>query len=301
MPHVAVLLHRHDGFERRDFYWLREIVECWRSEGIEVSFVRDPLTRIDADILVLHVDLTVVPPEYLACARRCGIVINGGVSDISKRVVSEHLVRRGDRWDGPVMIKTNRNARGSREKYVARKGFKAALRGGNVAGACHDYFGEEYRKVRRWLRYGSRKAFFDYPIYHTIADVPDTVWDDDDFVVERFLPEMRDGRYCIRTWLFFGNCERHALFYSDDPIVKSRNIIGYERLDEVPEELRLMRQRLGFEFGKFDYAIVDGRPVLFDANRTPTIGDLPRDRSLPIARTLAQGIHSFLSMPSATV
>lgn len=300
MTHVAVLVHSHDEFERKA-YWLQAIIECWRSEGINVSVVRDPLTRLDADILVLHVDLTIVPPEYLACARSCGIAINGGVSDISKRRVSTHLLRRGDRCEGPVMIKTNRNDRGRRETYVARKGFTASFQRGNVAGACLDYLREEYRPVRRWFRYGSRKAFFNYPVYDTIADVPDTVWDDDDFVVERFLPETRDGRYCVRTWLFFGNCERHALFYSNDPIVKSHNIIGHERLDGVPEELRLIRQELRFEFGKFDYVIVDGRPVLFDANRTPTIGDFPKDRYLPIARTMAQGIHTFRCTPSAAV
>jgi hypothetical protein len=55
-----------------------------------------------------------------------------------------------------------------------------------------------------------------------------------------------------------------------------------------------MRRDLGFDFGKFDYAMVDGRPVLFDANRTPTFGDTAREVYAPIAQSLARGIASFI-------
>ena len=65
-------------------------------------------------------------------------------------------------------------------------------------------------------------------------------------------------------------------------------------LGEVPDELRQIRRELKFDYGKFDYTMVDGRPVLFDANRTPTIGRFPKARYLPLAETLAGGLDSFL-------
>ena len=40
--------------------------------------------------------------------------------------------------------------------------------------------------------------------------------------------------------------------------------------------------------------MVNGRPVLFDANRTPGIGHFSKERYLPIAQSLAGGIDSFL-------
>ncbi len=38
----------------------------------------------------------------------------------------------------------------------------------------------------------------------------------------------------------------------------------------VPDDLRLRRAELGFDFGKFDFVIHEGRAVLLDANRTPS-------------------------------
>jgi hypothetical protein len=280
MPHVAIVLHRQDSLDRRS-YWLRAVAECWRAAGIHVSVVRDPRAPIDADLAVLHVDLTVVPPEYLACVQSAAASVNGRVSDISKRAVSTHLVHHGDRYEGPVIVKTNWNDRGTREIHAARRGLISSLRPQDVARNCRTYVREAGRRVRRWRRYGSHKAFLSYPVFDSMAAVPDAVWEDEDFVVERFLPERRDGQYCIRTWLFFGDRERHAM------------------LDEVPEKLRQIRRELKFDFGKFDYTIVDGQPVLFDANRTPSIGDFPRDRYLPIAQTLAEGIGIFLRPPQA--
>ena len=39
----------------------------------------------------------------------------------------------------------------------------------------------------------------------------------------------------------------------------------------MPDEIRAERQRLGFDYGKFDFAIGPEGPVLYDANRTPGV------------------------------
>ena len=59
---------------------------------------------------------------------------------------------------------------------------------------------------------------------------------------------------------------------------------------DVPPALRRRRAELGFDFGKFDYVVQDGEPVLLDANRTPAIDEIGGER----ARLLAPGIHDFL-------
>jgi hypothetical protein len=46
-----------------------------------------------------------------------------------------------------------------------------------------------------------------------------------------------------------------------------------ELVPEEPDELREIRRSLGFDFGKFDYSIVNGRVVLYDRNRTPSVKD----------------------------
>jgi hypothetical protein len=293
--HVAVVVHRHARLDQR-LYWLQAISECWVESGIRVGVVDDPRTRIDADIAILHVDLTKIPRDYLACVRRCAVTVNGAVADISKRVISTNLLHPGDRHDGPVIVKTNRNGAGDPEALLAKNGWKARKRGDFVRSAF-DRLKEKHIRARRRRRYGSKRAFLDYPVFGSLGEVPAAVWSDDDLVVERFLPEQIDGRYCVRTWLFFGDRDRHAIFYSNDPVIKSNNVVDFERLAEVPEELRQIRRGLKFDYGKFDYTMVDGRPVLFDANRTPTIGDFPKERYSPLARSLADGIGAFVRSP----
>jgi hypothetical protein len=85
--------------------------------------------------------------------------------------------------------------------------------------------------------------------------------------------------------------ERNTAFYSPDPVIKSRNIVHHEPA-EVPDELRQKRRALKFDFGKFDYAVVDGSVVLYDANRT---GAFPKELYLPIVQNLARGIGAFLT------
>jgi len=292
MLHIAIVTHRRARLDRR-LYWLQAISGCWVERGFRVSVIDDPKTRVAADLAILHVNLTTVPQEYLACVRRCAVTVNGAVTDISKRAISANLLRREDRYDGPVIVKTDRNCGGNPEAQFAETGWKARKRG-DILRSALDLLQEKRVRARRRRRHGSPRAFLDYPVFASMAEVPEAVWTDRDLVVERFLPERAGGRYCVRTWLFFGDQDRHAMFYSNDPVIKSNNIVGYERLAEAPEELQQIRRNLKFDFGKFDYTMVNGRPVLFDANRTPGIGHFSKERYLPIAQSLAGGIDSFL-------
>jgi len=293
MRKVAILVHRHDSFESGD-YWLRAIAEDWRASGIAVELVRGPQARTDADLVIMHVDLTTIPDAYVASARQYPRAINGGVHDISKRRISRNLVSRGDPHEGPVIVKTDRNHRGGREWHFAKRGLLRRPLAGDPVGNFAAFAREAGGLLRHWWRHGSPRAYRNYPIFASAGEVPAAVWNDRDLVVERFLAERRGDHYCVRTWLFFGDRERHAIFFSQAPIINSTNIADYERLGEVPEELRQLRRDLQFDYGKFDYAMVDGRVVLYDANRTPSIGAFPRERYFPIAQALAGGIHAFL-------
>ena len=78
----------------------------------------DPLEFVEADLAVLHVDLTVVPAVYLNLARRYPRAINGNVVDISKRHMTAQEVKRGHLYGGPVIVKTNRNSGGVQERLL---------------------------------------------------------------------------------------------------------------------------------------------------------------------------------------
>jgi hypothetical protein len=72
--------------------------------------------------------------------------------------------------------------------------------------------------------------------------------------------------------------------------VKGKDLIRIDPLGEVPEELRRKRNELGFDYGKFDYAISDGRLVLFDTNPTPGM-PFESERYRPKALHLAAGLE----------
>src|SRR5688500_421839 len=103
MAHVVILTHRDDGFVRGS-YFLREIADVWRERGLRVTVVSGPGRYVDGDVAVLHVDLTRVPDPYRELARRYRRVMNERVIDISKRRVSDQVVRPCDGYRGPVIV-----------------------------------------------------------------------------------------------------------------------------------------------------------------------------------------------------
>lgn len=278
MHHIVILQHRYDTFEKTR-YFLREIAKIWRENGVRVSVLNSLGPRVDADLAILHVDLTVVPDDYLAFVRQYPVVINGSVTDISKRLISNNLVCRGDGYQGQVIVKTDRNFRGVGEAMLAKNG--PLLR-------------RYAHSLRDKLPWSCRSKLSGYPIFKSVSQVPRAVWHNPDLVVEQFLPECHDGFYCLRTWVFLGDKETNSVSYSDQPIVKSNNVLRRETVAEVPDELRQIRRDLGFDFGKFDYVLVNGRTVLYDANRTPTLGNFPNEQFLPGIRLLAEGIRAYL-------
>jgi hypothetical protein len=278
---VVVLAHPGIRFDSRK-YFLSAMAEAWREDGIETVVVHGTRERPDADAAVLHVDVTVAPPEYVDFVRSYPVAINGAIADISKRRISRQLVRRGDGWAGPVVVKTDRNCGGGPEDRLAARG--TALR-------------RAVRAVRGALpwTYRARIKTTQYPVLASQDAVPSAVWRNRDLVVERFLPEIRDGLHAVRTWVFLGDRETNSICWSRREIVKADSVVRREPCAEIPDELRAMRRDLGFDFGKFDYVLREGRVILFDANRTPTLGTFPTEAGyLPKIRHLAEGIRAFL-------
>lgn len=276
MVHVGVVIHPLRRFTQTGSL-LGELVEIWRQRGIHVSLIRGPAPDIRPDVLFHHVDLTRTPPEYVDYFERFPVVVNRRVTDISKRLISRNLLAGPDEFDGPVIVKTDRNSSGIPEAAVER-----ALRGNAPPPPTS---------------MATRALLFEYHVLPSPRGIPAAVWANQNLVVEKFLPEREGELYCIRTWLFLGEQERMARFFSKEPVIKSDNIIGRERLYEIPDDLRQLRRELGFEFGKFDFAVVDGRTVLYDANRTPTLGVIPRADFVPWLTKFSDGLWTFIPRP----
>ena len=87
-------------------------------------------------------------------------------------------------------------------------------------------------------------------------------------LVDEFAEQEPDG-HAIRIWVFCGDRERCNRYVSPDRLVKGPNVVRREPVP-VPDDLRARRRDLGFEYGKFDFVVYDGRSILLDANRTPS-------------------------------
>lgn len=253
------------------------VCDRWRSAGVEIALLDDPGQRIDADGAILHVDATRRGPAYDALLGHYPLVINGRVRDISKRRISGQLVTRASAFGGPVIVKTDNNCFDQPDSRVRRAG--------SLMTRVHARLADRLRPLRTRIRRSGS-----YPVYASVRDVPRTVWRDRDLVVEQFLPERQGDLYCLRTWVFFGARERVSLSVSADPVVKRANTIRSEFIAGVPDAIREARRRLGFDYGKFDFVLHRGNPVLLDTNSTPGCSGRASPRLDAIADELAAGL-----------
>ncbi len=239
-----------------------------------------------ADIILVHVNLSVVPEDYLEFASRYPIALNGRVRDIRKSTTSPNLVRRGDPWDGPVIVKSDLNYAGAPERMLQQSWL--------------------YRRWRPWRgltriagELTGREATFsdwrDYPIFDRLADVPEQWFDNRNAVVERFRPEIENGLYHLRIYQFLGDrwtCSRLA---SPHPVLKAETSVSVERVDTHPEVLA-WREKLGMDYGKLDYVVNEGTVVLLDANKTTGASNhLDESELQSMRRHQAEGLYSYFT------
>jgi hypothetical protein len=244
-------------------YMVRELMPYWRRMGIAAVCVPAAVHVASADVAVMHVDCSRPVLEYAALAERYGTALNAGVGSIEKRAISRHLVQRGDGYAGPIIVKTNGNFGGAIDYQITRESH--SLR------TC-------VRAIRQRMpwQYRSRLEGKDYRVFRSAAEVPRAAWRNRDLVVERLRCERADDLYVLRSWVFFGDRGFISVNYATTPVVHARTIVTRKLEFEPPAALVAMRQAMRFDFGKFDYTIVDGTVHLLDANTTPTVGNFSK-------------------------
>jgi hypothetical protein len=270
---IAVLFHREDRHYDSSRYMVEHLARCWRADGHEVVYLFGTRRFVPADLVLVHVNLSVVPESYLEFAARYPIALNRHVRDIRKSTISRHLVRPGDGWDGPVVVKSNLNYAGEPERRMRRnwleRRWPLALRA--------------RRRIDRAR--GNSPVFWesaDYAVFDSLEEVPAAWLAHPQVVVEKFRPEVEDGLYHCRVFQFLGDrctCTRLA---SPHPIVKMDRTVGAESV-EPDSGILEWRERLRMDYGKLDYGVVDGEVVLFDANKT-TGAALPQGDSTHMSR-----------------
>jgi len=278
---IAILTHLRQGLDP-DYYLARMKRYWWEREGRRVLVHQGTGPPPPADVAVLHVDLTVVPPAYRALAKHYPYCLNSAVTDISKRRISRWLVAADDPYDGPVVVKHDRNHAGRSERRlgIAEGGLRHRLR----------------EAALRWLprSWGGERGA-DYQLFQHKGQVPSWVWRRRDLVVERFFMQRHGEGYAINQWFCLGPCSVVSTLVGPSPLVKFfPEITRLPIHHDVPESLWLRRRELGVDFGKLDYILHEGEAILLDVNTTPHSGTTEvRERNLWINGVMAAGIDSF--------
>jgi hypothetical protein len=226
-----------------------------------------------------------VPDEYRAIAARYPIVLNGKIRDIRKSVVSTNLVHSPDAWSGPVIVKSDLNFGGVPEKMLTPGWLEQRSRIWRGA----------QRALARLSGRDESAGWKGYKVYERYGDVPRSLRKRRDVVVERFLPELENGHYHLRMYQVLGDRWSCTRIESPDPVLKAANCVSSEPVDPHPEVLT-WRRRFNLDYGKLDYVVHEGRPVLLDVNKTT--GASPQMGSAPLSamrRRLAEGLYSYFT------
>ncbi len=286
---ILIVRHRYDRLIEATTHTIKLLAEHWRQMGLTVGVQQGPsrFGRTNAALAINHVSLTVTPAPYLNYLARFPIVANRELSDTSKSKYCRGLLACGSDYEGPVIVKTELNFGGYAECKLQKR--------------------EQRDGVRRYLRYllqplqvqPPEATFSDpyaYPIYDHPSLVPVEVWSTPHLVVQKFQPERDStGRYRLRCWYVFGDRGFHVVTVANEPIVKGRNMVERRVItDATPPELEALRKQLHVDFGRFDYVMIDGSPVVFDINRTPISSTSGALQYAPQWRDLAEGVKAFL-------
>lgn len=278
---IAVLWHARDRARQLDRYVITRFADYWREDGHEVRFVFGPSGFVPADIALLHVDLSVVPEPYLELAARYPVCLNGRVRDIRHSAFSRQMVRPGDGYEGAVIVKSDLNHGGLPERTL-----EGPLR-------------RAWRRLRRGFPSRDSDSLscgtpLEYRVYQHCCDVPPACFQRPDLMVERFLPEREDGLYHVRTYQFLGDRWTCARLSSSEPVVNDHTEIRSEPVEPHPDIERL-RQALGFDYGKFDYVLHAGEPVLLDTNKTTNVSAVVTPELEVMRRHRAMGLYSYFA------
>jgi len=280
---IAVIFHENEPRSSLPRFAIWHLAEVWREENIKVLFLFGVHKYVPADLALLHVDLTAVPDEYLDFGRRYPVALNGHVKNIHKSSFSKHRVKPGDGYEGKVIVKSELNYAGEPErKLLGNPLSRLALRIRcrlPIFQPVHRGPTPDFRTPR------------DYRIFENPGCVPEDWLKRNDIVIEKFLPEMREGLYCLRSHHFLGAHGACVLRKSVHPIINASTSIGREEVSPDPEIVKIAKL-MKFDFGKFDYVLHEGKAVLLDTNKTPGAGRAPLFSVM--CREWAKGIHAYL-------
>jgi hypothetical protein len=261
----------------------------WDGWGAKIVELQGTQNYVPADIIIVHVDLSVVPIDYQRFAQQYPRQINADVLDIRKSSVCDHLLSANDPYSGRVLAKTDLNYAGLPEAVEAHLSQRKPNRTDILR-----YLARKANSARMKLvnRSSPIKTKRDYRVFQNLGCVPNN-YRREDIVLQKFMPEFLGEKYVLREYYFLGNIGYINVEVSDDPIFTTGEQIE-TFIGAPPAAVTALCEKLNLGYGKIDYAIHNNEAVVFDVNKTVgTVGDHSVGAG-KIAQALAAGIFFYL-------
>lgn len=267
MIRIGVLIHENQYKFLLCSYLINELMKHWDRKGYRIYILKGVKHRPQLDLLINHVDITTLSSQYCDLIQHYPKVVNGNTLDISKRNISTQLLHYDSNYQGPVIVKPNRNARGLTD---------IAFRIPNGMMILKDE-----------IDVAKKNAI--YKVFKSLKMVPGEYFSNGELVVEKYLPEYDDDMFYLRVCILLGDKHVCARVGSKNGIIKGINVI-FREIIETPKGLLDEMKRRGFDYGKVDFGIHNGEIVIYDTNRTPGHSS----NNVQNALLLADGIDQFL-------
>ena len=269
---IVIVQHRNDFEGGKRAYFIELIADYWRGSGHEVIFINGLHENITADVALLHVNLSIVPDEYLKYAKRFPIVLNQNIHDIRKRQISRMLIHSKDHFEGPVIVKTDLNSAGYPEYMFLNRPipymrtpknyWRSIVRNGTKLLKKLKFIEQSKGSLKNSLYRGT------FEIFKNIHSVPLHIWENEDWIVEKFLPEMERSRFVVRNAYFLGKRMTCFKNLSIDPIIKDDAEEGTSEIIPIDERVIQYRDYLRLDYGKIDYVMHNDVPIILDVAKT---------------------------------
>ncbi len=280
---IALIFHENEWKHTLLRFAIWHLAEIWRKDNIRVVMLFGVRKFVPADLAILHVDLTLVPEQYIDFANRYPVALNGSVRNIRKSSFSKISINPDEGYEGSVIVKSELNYAGQPERKLLGTSFsRLALRFTSRLPT----FGKKHKASVMHF-----KSPLDYLICEDYCSVPRDWLNRKDILIEKFVPEIQDGLYCLRNYHFLGSQGICMLRKSTHPIINMSNTISRDPV-EVHPEIAALARNMGFDYGKFDYVLHEDKPVLLDANKTPGAALTPVFFAL--SQEWAKGINTYL-------
>lgn len=283
---IAILFHESDSEKTVQRYLISHFARYWQDDGHVVFYLFGTDQFVPADLIIVHIDLTVVPQSYLEFAGLYPVAVNGRVRNIKKSTFSPNILRPGDSWEGPVIVKTNRNAAGVPERW--RGGFTKKVQTQVLSLLKINHSDLQLFSPRI-------NSPNDYPVYDDIQQVPRHYFYHPGLIVQKFTPEREDEYYCLRYMSFLGDRISCTRLKGKHPVVTGRTSEIIDHSIEPHPEIVAMRNKLNFDYGKFDYVVVEGKAILLDTNKTVGVSPnlLESTEMRKRRKYRAEGLYSY--------